>query len=229
MAVSTAFFVMLNIILYLQILLTNPDPGFVYKQTYIRGYIQSQELGSKSFSLQKRHDDLWVNEIFKDNILLNLHYLAGSVTKKEEINWENIQKPFNYEFTLEPGQGFAYHDQILTEYKGKIVKTTNSHFNFQDGYKSSGFLYGDGICHLASLIHWAAVEAGLYSFSPVSHDFAKINEVPGEYGVSIKYMPANFGNSALQNLYIVNNQEKPVTFVFDYDGENVSVKVLQSR
>ena len=63
--------------------------------------------------------------------------------------------------------------------------------------------------------------------SLASHDFARIPEISREYGVSIKYMPGETANSARQNLYITNNQDVPVTFVFEYDGTNLKVKVVK--
>ncbi|HKC05172.1 MAG TPA: VanW family protein, partial [Patescibacteria group bacterium] len=78
---------------------------------------------------------------------------------------------------------------------------------------------GDGVCHLASLISWAAKDAGLDVYVPARHDFAKINDVPKEYGVSIN------SNKPYGNLYITNNFDKPVTFNFNYDGTNLTVSV----
>ena len=203
------------------ILLTTSNPGQLALGT------SRVELAAHSFSLENRYGNEFVNGVFKDNILLTLKYLDGSMDEKEDISWEDIEKPFHSEFTLTPGEGFAFHDQMLPEYKKSIVKTTNAHFNYQDGFRSSGALYGDGVCHLASLIHWAAKDAGLTSVYFASHDFAKINEVPKEYGVSIKTVPGQFANSARQNLYIVNNLDKLVVFVFDYDGANLTVSVLK--
>ncbi len=185
-------------------------------------------LASRSFSLENRYGNTFVNDVFKDNILLAVRYMEGSVKGKNDISWEQVTKPFSYSFTLKPGEGFAFHDQVLPEYKNAIVKTTNAHFNSTDGFKSDGYLVGDGVCHLASLIYWAAKDAGLTSVSLASHDFAKINEVPRQYGVSIKYMPGEFSNSARQNLYIVNNQDKPVTFRFEYDGTDLTVDVVKA-
>ena len=185
-------------------------------------------LATRSFSMENRYGNEFVNTVFKDNILLTLNYMTGAVKNKNEINWDNIEKPATYEFTLKPGEGFAFHDQILSTYKDSIVKTTNAHFNYSDGFKSDGYLTGDGVCHLASLIYCAAKDAGVTSVSLARHDFAKINEVPKEYGVSIKYMPGAFANSANQNLYIVNNHDKAITFAFDYDGTNLTVKVVEN-
>ncbi|MFI5240870.1 MAG: VanW family protein [Microgenomates group bacterium] len=185
-------------------------------------------LSTHSFSLEKRYGNDFVNDVFKDNILLTLHYMAGTVKGKGDIVWENIEKPFHYEFTLKPGETFAYHDQVLPEYNKSLAKTTNAHFNYSDGFKSDGYLMGDGVCHFASLIYWAAKDAGLDAVSPVDHNFAVIPEVPKEYGVSIYFMPGNPGNSSRQNLYITNNLDKPVTFVFDYNGVELKVDVVKS-
>jgi hypothetical protein len=184
-------------------------------------------IATHSYSMENRYAVPSVNQIFKQNILLTLKYMNGSVKTKEDISWSEIDKPFHTEFTLNPGEGFAFHDQILPTYKDAIVKTTNAHFDSTDGFLSDGWLFGDGVCHLASFMHVVALEAGLTSVSLASHDFAKINEVPREYGVSIKYMPGEFANSARQNLYIINSLDKPVTFVFDYDGTNLNVHVSE--
>jgi hypothetical protein len=186
------------------------------------------ELASRSYSMENRYNVPSVNQVFKDNILLTLRYLDGSVKSKNDISWPEVEKPFRSEFTLNPGNAFAFHDQILPEFKESVTLTTNAHFNSNDGFKSDGYLVGDGVCHLASFIHWVALDAGLTSVSLASHDFAKINDVPKEFGVSIKYMPGAFANSSRQNLYIVNNKEKPVTFVFNYDGTNLTIGVTEA-
>lgn len=185
------------------------------------------ELGSSSMSLDHRLEVKSANDIYKDNILLNLAYLSGEVKTKDDIDWEQIRKPFILQFSLELGQRFAYHDQVLNEYKNGIVLTTNSHFNAIEGYKTDGNLYGMGVCHLASLIHRAALSAGLESIAPTNHDFASINEIPKEYGVSIYSNPDSFAMSAKQNLYIRNNLDSKVDFSFDFDGVNLKVSVLK--
>ncbi|KKR73946.1 MAG: hypothetical protein UU16_C0009G0016 [Candidatus Woesebacteria bacterium GW2011_GWA2_40_7] len=153
--------------------------------------------------------------------------MDGTVKNKADISWPEVGKPFQTQFTLKPGEGFAFHDQVLPEYAKSVVKTTNAHFNSDDGFKSDGYLVGDGVCHLASFIYWVAKDAGLASLSLARHDFAKINDVPREYGVSIRFMPGAFANSSRQNLYIVNNKEVPITFTFDYNGSELTVSVLE--
>lgn len=180
-------------------------------------------LASHSMSMNNRYDNTFVNDVFKDNILLALNYMDGAVKSKADVNWDNVGRPFHFEFSLKPGEGFAFDDKILPEYTDKIVKTTGTHFIGSEGYKSDGFLTGDGVCHLASLIYWAAKDAGLNAVSPRNHDFAEIPEVPKEYGVAILSSDPN------QNLYIINNLGKPVMFVFDYNGESLTVSVTEAN
>lgn len=186
-------------------------------------------LASRSFSLNERYGNTFVNDVFKDNILLTLRYMDGTVKSAKDISWSEVEKPTHYEFSLKPGEKFAFHDQILPAYKGNVVKTTNAHFNYQDGYKSDGYLTGDGVCHFASLIYWAAKDAGLEAVALRNHDFATIPQVPREYGVSIYAKPGDPVSSQYQNLYITNNKEKPVRFVFDYKDNILTVSVLEDR
>lgn len=187
---------------------------------------KEQVLSEKSISMNDRYGNEYVNNVFKDNILLTLDYMSGDVKGKSDIDWSKVEANKHFEFTLEPGQRFAFHDQILPEYGENVVKTTNAHFNYADGFKSDGYLMGDGVCHLASLIYWAAKDAGLDAYAPTNHNFAVINEIPKEYGVAIYAAPGAFSTSARQNLYIKNNLDKTVKFVFDYDGTNLSLKLV---
>jgi hypothetical protein len=186
-------------------------------------------LSSKTISLKDRNDVNFVNEVFKDNILLTLNYMNGDIKNKSDISWDSVNVPRTYFFNLQPGESFAFHDQILPEYNKNVVKTTNAHFNYQDGFKSDGYLAGDCVCHLASLMFWAAKDAGLEAYAPTDHDFAKINGVPKEFGVSIYNLPGSFTTGAKQNLYIQNNQDKTVTFVFRYDGNTLTINVERSN
>lgn len=180
-------------------------------------------MASHTISLSNRYEVASVNEVFKDNILLVLRYLDGSVKSKTDVNWENINSEYHYELSLKPGEEFAFHEHVLPDYSKNIVKTTNSNFNWTDGYKSDGYLVGDGVCHLASLIYWTARDAGLDSYAPSNHNFAQIPDVPREYGVAI------LSPEPLGNLYITNNKENMVTFVFDYKNNNLTVSVLEGK
>lgn len=182
-------------------------------------------LAERSLSLENRYEDVWVNGIFKDNILLTIAYLKEGV-KNQPIVWEDITKPFSYEFTLRPYEMFTFHDDVLPEYKEKVKKTTNAHFNAQEGFKSDGYLYGDGVCHLASLLYWVAKDAKLQANAPVNHNFRAIPDIPKEYGVSIYSLPGQSGVNAQQNLYITNTLKKPVTFRFVFDGKTLTLTLL---
>ena len=198
----------------------------VFNTAYDRSH-KEELLGSQQMNLNNRYADSFVNDVFRDNILLNLAYLSGDVTAANDINWDTIRKPSTYEFTLKPGEVFAFHDAIKPEYEARTVITTNSHFNATDGYLSSGSLYGDGVCHFASLINWAAHDAGLHVVSPVNHNFATIPGVPREYGTSIYYEPNVLEIGMSQNLYIENTYDTPVKFVFASDGDSLTVSVYK--
>lgn len=180
----------------------------------------SVELASHTISLDKRYADEYVNGVFKDNILLTLSYMSNRVNSKNDIRWDDVNKDFTYEFKLEPGGRFAFHNQTLPKFEG-ITKTTNAHFNYTDGFKSDGYLIGDGVCHLASLIYWVAKDANLDAYAPTNHDFAQIPEISKENGVSI------FSTDANQNLYITNNFDKPVNFAFEYKSPNLKLSITK--
>lgn len=182
-------------------------------------------LATREISLDDRYPVASVSQIFKDNILLNIAYLDGRVNDASDINWSEIEKSFKSEFTLQPNETFAFHDAVLPQFEGKVIKTTDAHFDYTDGFKTDGYLYGDGVCHLASLINWAAKDANLEVLAPTNHDFANIPDVPKEYGVAIYYNPSNKLAGANENLYITNNKDKPVNFVFEYKDGILSVTV----
>lgn len=193
-------------------------------------------LSEHEISLDNRYPVKSVSEVFKNNILLNLAYLRGAVSKASDINWDEVTKPFIYEFRLKPGESFAFHEDIKDKYKQTLVKTANAHFNAADGFKTDGYLFGDGVCHLASLFYWTALDAGLTAEAPTNHDFATIPDIDKKYGVSIYYNPNSRSSNSLQNLYIQNNREQTISFKFEYkqslrpDGlkdNKVKVSVIQ--
>jgi hypothetical protein len=188
----------------------------------------SMPMASHTMSLEDRYGNTYVNNVFKDNILLTLGYLRGSVKGVGGISWDEVEKPFTYEFTLKPGEEFAFHDSILAQYNGNVVKTTNAHFNYTDGFKSDGYLTGDGVCHLASLVYWTAKDAGLAAIAPRNHNFAAIPDIPREYGVAIYDKPGELESSGFQNLYITNNKENAVKFVFEYKDNALTVSVVNA-
>ncbi|MDO8497344.1 MAG: VanW family protein [bacterium] len=187
---------------------------------------QEQVLAYHEFSLNKRYENKEVNKIFKDNILLTLRYARGEQINPAKIDWRQIGKPFQTKLVLTPGETFAFHDDVLPEYGGKVNKTMNAHFNSSEGFKSDGYLVGDGVCHLASLLYWVAQDAGLDPQAPTRHDFAPVPEVPQKYGVSIYSGLGKNSSSQVQNLYISNTKNKPIAFVFDYDGSKLAIKAV---
>lgn len=183
-------------------------------------------VASHEMSLEDRYPVKSVSDVFKDNILLNLAYLRG-VASSKDVNWDEIKKPFHFEFKLESKKTFAFHDDLLDQYKEKVVKTTQAHFNSQEGFKTDGYLFGDGVCHLASLIYWVAKDANLEANAPTNHDFMAIPEINKEYGVSIYSNPESKGSNAQQNLYITNNKGKDIIFKFEYNGEKLKASVAE--
>lgn len=185
----------------------------------------TKTLAVHELPLTDRYNNSSVNDVFKDNILLTVKYATDNKIIVNNIDWKKIDSQFTEKITLEPGQIFAFHNDVLPEFAGKVNKTTNAHFSAQEGFKSDGYLVGDGVCHLASILYWVSKDAGLDTFAPTRHDFAPVPDVPSEFGVSI--YDSNLSKdsaSELQNLYIKNNKEKTVTFVFDYNGKTLTVR-----
>ena len=48
-------------------------------------------MASHEMSLENRYGNAYVNDVFKDNILLTLRYLEGSVTEADKISWEAVK------------------------------------------------------------------------------------------------------------------------------------------
>lgn len=221
---------MLNIRKHIQLLALLPLPltnFFGGIDQLISPETEANVISEKEFSLDNRYPIESVNEVFKKNILLNLAYMDGKVESPKSINWDELNKPFSFEFSLEPTKTFAFHEDVEDKYRDALVKTTNAHFNAAEGFKTDGYLFGDGVCHLASLIYWAAKEAGLTAEAPTNHDFMNIPDVPKEYGVSIYSNPYAKGSNTRQNLYITNNKGKPITFKFEYTDNKVKVSVSE--
>jgi hypothetical protein len=70
-----------------------------------------------------------------------------------------------------------------------------------------------------------AQRANLTVNAPTRHDFAKIADVTRDDGVSIKYDPSGGGNTQQQNLYITNNREKTIAFVFKHVNKTLEMTV----
>lgn len=156
-------------------------------------------LAQHELDLTNRMPEEYGNEVFAYNILLALEYLGTD------------------NFVLQPGEVFAFHPNTLPE--SVPSATMNSYFFMEEGYKSLAGLGGNGVCHLASLINWAASEAGLEVTAKANHSFAPVPGVPKEFGTSIRSQSPN------QNLYIKNGFEVPVVFEFKADSQEVVLKI----
>lgn len=188
--------------------------------------INGKVLSTQSFSLKDRYPQPTVNDIFKKNILLTLDRMKGDVVSKP-VDLHTLDKPFVYSITLHKNEVFAFHNQVLPEFSGKVVATTNSNFSGREGFASDGYLFGDGVCHLASLIDYAAQKAGLRVVAPSNHDFAAIPDVPKKYGVGIYTTPDSPTISAKHNLYVENTKNQDVDLVFDYSNNTLRVSVVE--
>jgi len=186
-------------------------------------YLQYQEkqiLANERLDLTMREPSPDANQGYADNILLALHYLKGEVILP--VDWQAIRKPFEVSFTLQPGEVFAFHENVLPEFANPVM-TMNSEFLTTEGYKSVWGLGGNGVCHLASLMNWMASEAGLKVVAKANHSFALIPGISQEYGTSIR------SQSSSQNLYIINSLNQPVSFWFKTDSQRITLKISQSK
>ena len=184
-------------------------------------YLQYQNqkvLAEESLDLTVREPSPEANQGYADNIILALHYLKGEVTLP--VDWQEVRKPFEMSFVLQPGEIFAFHENVLPEFAQPAL-TMNSEFLTTEGYKSVWGLGGNGVCHLASLMNWVASEAGLEVVAKANHNFALIPGISQKYGTSIR------SQSPSQNLYIINSLDQPVSFTFKISKNDVSLKITQ--
>jgi len=184
-----------------------------------------QVLAQQSLKLTNRDDSQFVNQVFVDNILLALAYLKGRQAGRQ-VDWNQIRQPTTISFILNPGEVFAFHNNVLPEFKDQVVKTMNSSFVADEGYRSSGFMVGDGVCHLASLINWTATEAGLKVMAKVDHNFRLIPDIPKQYGTSIRYSQTG-NNSQNQNLYLTNNFDYRIEFKFKAEKDSLTLQIIK--
>jgi hypothetical protein len=178
-------------------------------------------LASESLDLSYRYPVESVSKGFKENILVNLYHFSqiGSDTPYEGIGSLEAQEklPDTFSITLKPNEVFAFHDKILAQYKEDKVLAPKSKYGSRDGYLLISGLYGNGVCHLATLMNWVASETDLEVTALTRHDFAKIPGTDPKLGTSISY-----GNSPeRQNLYIKNNKPSSVVLEFKIEGDNL--------
>jgi len=182
-------------------------------------------LAEHQLDLRTRNKNPLVNEVFADNILLALHYFAGDGQKVKD-NWEKIRQPFKFSLILQPEEVFVFHNDLLPEFRGERIKSSQTDYSVREGYRVVGGLSGNGVCHLASLMNWTAAEAGLEVVAKVNHNFHPIPGVPRQYGTSIRSLPKGT-NSQRQNLYLKNPFAFPITFSFEVNGQLVNLKLLK--
>lgn len=185
-------------------------------------------LAQHTYSLSNRYTNTFVNDVFAENILLTLSYMEG-LPHNQKIDWEKVRQDSTYSFVLKPGETFAFHDQVLNQYKDNVVKTTNSDFSSDQGFRSDGWLVGDGVCHFASFIHVVASEAGLAVDAPTNHNFAKIEDVDKKFGTSIYYLKDGPSVSEKQNLYVTNTLDKPLEFIFDHQADSLKIVIAEAE
>lgn len=224
------------------VLPTPAQTNFVYPlpDNVIQYQISQKKLLAKEImDLNKRNPDSSVNDIFRDNILLNLHYIKGdqqSVFKankvelygENKIDWVKLREPFEFRIMLKQGELFSFHDELLPEfekYKGN-AKTGWTKFSANEGYKTLDGLSGNGVCHLASLINWTASEAGMGVTAKVNHDFYPVPGVDRKYGTSIVYRPGQM-TTKMQNLYVMNNFLETAIFSFKADKDKVELEISE--
>jgi hypothetical protein len=214
---------MFNILFSLlaSVVLFSSTPGIIHAKA------PDTVLATETYSLLDRYSNTYVNNVFSDNILLTLAYMSGKVKEGQKFSWNSVRADQQYAIILQPGQTFAFHDSVLPQYQGKISVTTNAHFDSQEGFESDGYLVGDGVCHLASFMNVAAKAAGLAVVAPTPHDFAHIPDVAKKDGVAIYDSPDSPSGSALQNLYVTNNKEKPIAFVFTNKNHTLEIQVKE--
>lgn len=192
-------------------------------------------LAQKEMDLTQRQKDRYVNEIFADNILLYLRYLKGdadatvnqqlTTTSQKVMDLAKVREPFTFSFTLVPGEVFAFHPDVLPEFQNKPRRTALTTFKSSEGYRFVAGLWANGVCHIASLINWAAQEAGLKVTAKVNHDFAPIPGVPREFGTAIYYMEGAANANQQQNLYLENTYDFPVTLTFTVTDTKVILTI----
>lgn len=187
-----------------------------------------QTISSRIMGMTNRHPVPAANEVYKDNILLTISYLVGETKQGTEIDWDAVRRLGTRRFIVPTGRTFAFHDSVLPQYANRLAGSTNAHFGGHEGFKSDGYLMGTGVCHLASLIGWAAKDAKLDVVAPTNHDFAAIPDIPREHGVAIYSIP-NSAAGAAQNLYVTNTLGHDVVFELHYDGLALSATVTSAR
>ena len=99
--------------------------------------VREEVLAEHFMDLNTRAAGEHVNEVFKFNILLAV-------------------EKFGHSFILEPGEGFAFHENMALEFTDLPMKTGFTRYTAKEGYQTVLGLPGNGVCHLATLMNWVA-------------------------------------------------------------------------
>jgi hypothetical protein len=123
-----------------------------------------------------------------DDFLKNSATYYGDLTS-DKVNWDEVRnKSLKVEIVIPPNEEFNFNETF-----GK--------FSSDEGYQSFNNISGFGVCNIASLIRWAAADAGLDVVEAVPHR-TEIPGIPRDYQVSIYY--------GTQNLVIENCNSYPI-------------------
>lgn len=178
-------------------------------------------LSTGTMDLSYRYPIENTSRVFAENILVNLYHLSRLGKGESEQITEGFKPqenvPASFSLTLQPGEVFAFHDQVLNQYKESKIVAPEGGYRPKDGYILLGGLYGNGVCHLATLMNYVARRSGVEVTALTRHDFAPVPGFDREYGTSI-----STGNSPeRQNLYIKNDKEMPLELKFDLQGNEL--------
>jgi len=61
--------------------------------SFVSPFVGNYLVVQREMSLDTRYGNKFVNDVFRDNILLNLAYLKGQVSSSKDINWDQITQP----------------------------------------------------------------------------------------------------------------------------------------
>lgn len=212
-----------SIILYTTLVINPVNPAVINTAGQAGTLVEQNkiQLASEKMDLSYRYPVESVSDGFRENILINLYHFSrigadndyngvGDIKPQEKV-------PASFIIMLKPGEVFAFHDKINKEYEKDKVIAPKSGYGAKDGYLLISGLYGNGVCHLATLMYKTAEKANIEVNAPTRHDFASIPGFTREEGTAISY-----GNCPeRQNLYVKNNKPYPVELRFDLSGSDL--------
>jgi len=97
---------------------------------------------------------------FKDNILLAVNYATNSKINPTNIDWEKIDSQYKGTLTLNRVKHLLSMTMSCRNSPEKWLSLLMLILIRRKDLKSDGYLVGDGVCHLASILYWVAKDAG---------------------------------------------------------------------